>query len=190
MPPTVFEHTVDLLENEQVDLTELVIESLSLVPERWSLDDDGVLAVLVTVDPAQREHLERLIAEERDSADARLRVQQVGIRDEPVLMRFGRCYWQQLDGGRTRHLIHLMTERSKDRNRSSFSLMLQPEVTRLQDAAVIQGRKLDALIAELRDAGVLSEDAVARIRESGASAPSAAYREFDRTQDVESFFKN
>lgn len=161
-----FSHTIQLEEHEQLTLTRVEFGRVSVVPERWDLSGDKpmVLSLLVALDQAQHTELEQAIAEPRTDENQYFAVRQVGIREEPVTMRFGRCYWQPLDDGRTRHLVHLVAEQGDDDSDTPVQLLIhEPDLSRLKERSIAHSQQLDALIQELHTAGVLNDEAIRRI---------------------------
>lgn len=188
---TVFNHTVELEEHEQLTLDRIELPGLSLTPERWSLESGGPaervsLTALVSVNADEHEQLERAIERYTDQeASPYFPVRWVGISDEPVSMRFGRCLWQPKDNGGARHRLVLVTEQGDE---SEPLLLLEPERTRLIQQSVAVKGTLNALIDELERAGTLDDQAIGRIKEKTDHLEWSMTREFDRVGDVEAFF--
>ncbi|MCO1597412.1 hypothetical protein M8C17_19865 [Micromonospora sp. RHAY321] len=200
-----WEHSLTFRQHDAVEVRKLEFADLSLVPEKAKVDrlsllqDEGFMVeALVTVDAEQHGKLTRLITEQYDANDPEtldldkqyLPVRLVGVRDEPLSMRFGgRCPWQSTDNGGARYLLVLVTEEGDPRQRSMVGMGWQPRAEALTRNSVIHEARIDALIAELQRAGVLSAEAVARIAEAAAAKPTPErWREYMRTQYLDDFF--
>lgn len=86
--------------------------SLTLVPERYqeSADSDGVLLIklMVTLTAAEADEIEsRVVKQSSTDPIAYFPVIRHAVQETPINLRFGRCYWQQLEDGRRRYLIFL-----------------------------------------------------------------------------------
>jgi hypothetical protein len=188
-PPGI--QTVDLEEEEQLNLERIDFEGLSLIPDQWSLGqwaEATTLTFLTTVDADTHQRfeqaLERSYTEEEQTY---FPVTWVGIREDPVPMRFGKCLWERGEDGGARHRIVLVSEEGDDQE-GGLSEMFEPERSRLMQQAVIVNVKLDALIEELHQVGVLGDEAIARVTQKVAPLPFVRLRQFDRVDDVDSFF--
>jgi hypothetical protein len=182
----VFHHAFDIVEHEQIELSRVEFEGLVFTPEKWSINggDPLHLEFMVTLDEPQNSEFEKVVVDAHRGGERRaFEVRMVGVRDQPVVMRFGRCYWEVLDDGRVRHAVNLFVP-TEEKPRAS---LFEPEIPRLQELAITQGLKLDALLAELKAAGVLDDGAIGRIAESTQNPPVGAWRVFDRTRDVTRF---
>lgn len=190
-------HDVEIVEHEELDVERVEFEGLSLVPDRWSLGEHGEaysLAFLATMDSGTHGQFEQVLERRQAGPEAEryFTANIVGITVEPVSVRFGQCLWQRLDGGGARHFIVLVSEQGDvtdpDPMSKALTELLEPQRTRLMQQSVIVDMKLDALIEELRRAGVLGEEAVARITQRVDRLPFARMREFERVGDVEFLF--
>jgi hypothetical protein len=182
-------HRVELIEKDQVVLDRLEFQDLSIAPDRWFANADrepAVLSAMFDLESDEHTKLEQVFSAVRNGELQYFPVRQIGIREEAVSMRFGRCYWEALDNGRVRHVVHLVAEDGDDQPGLLFN---EPERTRLIEASIANSRKIEALIQELKAAGFLDDAAVDRIAEFGRQVPHEAQREFDRASNVEDFFR-
>jgi hypothetical protein len=184
-----YQHSITVTEVENLTLLEVSLHGMTFRPEQWKFDD-RLLSVLVTADEERALTIERLIESgSADDGSLYFDVQQVGIRDEPISMRFGRCLWQPLEGGGRRYIINLVTKRGDD-DSGTYLGFSQPEISRLKDAAISQRRKVDALVQELKLAGVLDDAAIGRIEAYARSEEFEDRREFDRCPDIDLYWKD
>lgn len=102
-------------------------------------------------------------------------------------VRFGRCLWQQGESGARQHLlVFVSADGDHDEIRRGVGLN-EPQLTNAERIAV-QGREIaEAIIDELRVADVLSEEALERIRQRGASAWERRFRDFAEARDLSQF---
>lgn len=188
-PPGI--QTIDLEEEEQLNLGQIDFEGLSLIPDQWSFGqwvEATTLTFLTTVDAETHQRFEQALERSYSEEEPRyFPFTWVGIREDPVPMRFGKCLWERRDDGGARHRIVLVTEEGDDQE-GGFSEVFEPERSRLMQQAVIVNVKLDALIEELRQVGVLGNEAIARVTQKVAPLPFVRLREFDRVDDVDPFF--
>lgn len=184
------DYTINLDEHEDLTLTGVEFDELSIVPDRFTFDahDHPVtLTIMITLDHEQNEHFERFLLSSK-TGGGYFPVRQIGVSSEPILMRFGRCYWEPLGEGKTRHVITLVSQTGDvDDGDLGILVVVEPEVSRLKEASIKGGRKVDALIQELHRAGVLSNEAIQRISDFAKNPPAETLREFDRAHNVEAF---
>jgi hypothetical protein len=188
-------HNIELTEMEQLNLERIEFDGLALTPEHWSLQagDNPVLSFLASMNPEEHEQFEAILRRRRQAdtdAEVYFLATLTGITEQPVRMRFGRCLWQNLDAGGARHQIVLVAEEGDVQSKvyPVLSQLFQPAVDRLEEGSLRSKHKQDALMTELQRAGVLDNDAIARINDA-ASAPLSfsEVREFDRALDIDDF---
>ena len=195
-PVTTYTHEVEMSEHEELTLERVAFDGLEITPDRWLLesrDDQDTLTFLASLGPGDSQALERMLEKHRNAEgpEVYFPVSWVGVRDDAVRMRFGRCLWQSLPDGGVRHLVVLVSERGDTANKFAGFNLFQPELTRMMQHTVITRMKLDALIGELHQVGVLPSEAVERLnREAEVPVlPFNLMREFDRATDVDEFFE-
>jgi hypothetical protein len=190
--PVVYTHQVQFQEEEQITLERLEFGEVSLPPVRWTYnvtDDVSLLTVLVDCEPGEHDKLEKFLTAARraDTEDTFFPVRWVGVMEQPISMRFGKCVWQPLEQGRVRHVLNFV--RAGERQEAGlFDTFLQPAFNRVLESSAQSTSKIDALIAELERAGVLDQAAVARIQASAKEPSAAVEREYERTPDAEMYF--
>ena len=121
-------------------------------------------------------------------------VVRTGISEGPIQMRFGRCLWQQTAGGK-RHLITLVSQEGdteETRGGGWIANLHQPQVSRLQDAAVLQDSRFEGLLSELMSAGVLDSESIERIRnpEVDQATLMLRRRQFSRALDLDEYWRD
>jgi hypothetical protein len=191
---TTYHHVVDLKERQELNLTAVEIDDLTLVPERWKFDQHGEdgfsVGLLFTLLPDALSRFEELLENANNASDVTyFPVSLVGIMGESRDMRFGQCLWQKDASGGARYALTLVSEIGDDEADGQVDFvtrLIEPRSTRLVQQSVSLGAKLDALIEELHKSGALSDEAVARIE--NAEGTRASRREFERVGDVEAFF--
>lgn len=188
---------VTFRQDEDVQVERLEFAGISLTPEKAKIrdhDDDGfVLEAMVTVTAAEHEVISNAMdATEKASLGtdgAYLPVRMVGVRDEPIRMRFGRCPWQLTEDGGARYVLVLVTEAGDNVMRRGGVSFGQPRLEALTRNSLVYSAKTDALIAELERAGILSGDAVQRIARAAAAEPTILQRmEYNRTKYLDDFW--
>jgi uncharacterized protein YoaH (UPF0181 family) len=106
-------------------------------------------------------------------------------------MRLGRVVFQLAEqGGGARYRISLVSEEGDAESDASplFPTLLQPAFDTVVRKTHAQEQRVDELIAQLREAGILGDEAIARIATAAAAKPSTARRlEFWRTTRLEIF---
>jgi hypothetical protein len=186
-------HHIELTERQQLSLDRVEFDGLALIPDRSSLSESGdaVVEFLVNMSAEQHQKFETILQQHRGAdVDRYFPVSLVGIAEQPVRMRFGRCLWQDLGDAGVRHLIVLVADEEDEQSQSpGFEQLMRPAQDRLMAGALNMKRRLDALIAELQRANVLDEAAVGRIIDEANRYPtSPEVREFERADDVDEFF--
>ena len=143
----------------------------------------------MSLGPEDHQVLERMLEKRRtaEGPEVYFPVSWTGIRDTPVGMRFGKCLWESRAGGGARHLVVLVSEHGDTAGKLAGLQLFQPELTRMMQHMVITRMKLDALITELHQSGVLPSEAVGRLDREVDVLPFDLMREFERANDVEEF---
>lgn len=188
--------TVALREVEELRAESLEFLGLRLAPLHFeeSADRDGSLVIVAAVAPGaeESETLEHHIVEQwtRNEGEATpyFDLRRVGVQDEPLQVRFGRCLWQKGEGGARRHLlVFVAADGDDDDTRRGFVGINEPRGTNAARAA-LQGREVaEAIIDELGLAGLLSQEAIERIRQRGESAWDKRFRDLNETSDLSLF---
>lgn len=115
--------TVALGEVEEVRAERLEFLGLALAPSHYDERDasrDGVLVIVAEVAPSAEDSraLERHIIEQRLRNEGETNhyfdLRRVGVQDEPLQVRFGRCLWQEGDGRARRHLLVFVAAEGDD----------------------------------------------------------------------------
>lgn len=185
---TTYTHNVQLEKIEDLTLSAVEFGDIHLVPDRWRFDTEGkqlAAVIMATVDSTQNEKLESFLLERPSKAETPyFPVKLIGVGDSARSMRFGQCLWQRMSDGCVRHRLVLVSEEGDED--TGFHGFNEPEVSRLEDAAINTAAKLETLIRELHQAGIIDADSVSRI--DSIEPPKNAYREFDRALDVDTFF--
>jgi hypothetical protein len=186
-------HVAELREVEDLRAERLEMLGLTLVPTRYKeeAEEEQGIIVIAQVEPDSEvdEALEGEIMSQRKE-NMYFDVLRVGVSDAPMRMRFGRCLWQRTEQGRA-HLLRLVSEAGDSEERRHggvFALMHQPELSvTIRKAAVAHGTA-EALIEELVGAGVLSSEAVERIRARAEEARENRDRALDEARDLDRHF--
>jgi hypothetical protein len=195
-PVTTYTHEVEMSEHEELTLERVALDGLEITPDRWSLessDDQDTLTFLASLGPGDHQALERMLEKHRtaEGPEVYFPVTWIGVRDDSVRMRFGRCLWQSLPAGGVRDLVVLVSEQGDTADKFAGYNLFQPALTRMMQHTVITRMKLDALIGELHQVGALPSEALERLnREVDVPVlPFNLMREFDRAWDVDEFFE-
>jgi hypothetical protein len=185
-------HEAELREAETLRPERLEIAGISVVPTKYAekFDSDSSDSALfvyarVDVDPDTDAALERLITSEPE--DAYFDVRRIGISDDPIRMRFGRCLWQSTEEGRA-HLLRLVSEQGDTEQVQRGIRWHEPEMSHLMRKAAVAEEAIEGLLTELEAAGVLTATTTEHIRTRMAEAPKTRDREFDETRDLETYF--
>jgi hypothetical protein len=187
-------HEMELTERQGLTFDRMEFGGLVLTPERWSLGSGGdpALTFLASMSAEQHQQFEQELEKRwtAEGPDVYFPVSMIGLTDQPIRVRFGRCLWQGFEGGGARHRIVLVPEEGDAQGTGIPGLLqlVEPSRSRLIEQSVGAKLKIDAVIEELQRAGVLAGDAIERIQSAADSAPFAAVREYDRVPDVEDFF--
>jgi hypothetical protein len=191
IPPV---HHIELAERAQLNLDRVEFGGLAIIPERWSLEggDSPTLTLSAELSSAENQRFETVLEQcaEGEVADSYFPVTLTGIVDHPIKMRFGKCLWQDLGGGSAKHRIVLVADEGDEPSQSVPGLeqLFQPGMNRIMEGTLRSRRRLDALINELRRAGVLDDETVSRIDSAADVLPFSDAREFDRARNVDDFF--
>lgn len=87
----MYHYNVDLEEQEEITLTGVRIDSMTLVPERWSVDASDALRFLVSLDSADHRSFEQILERylTAQGAERYFPVTLVGASDAAASWRFG-----------------------------------------------------------------------------------------------------
>lgn len=189
--PNVFELTATFREHETFELEALEFEGLRVTPTRAVPHVfDGQLAgitIQIDLDAQQNATFESILERVSAAPEAEryFAVQTTGTITDTRTMRFGQSVWEPREDGAVRHAVHLVLQAAEPERPAPVSLILEPVRSRLVDQALGAKSRMDALLAALREAGVLTQDVIDGINQ--ASPSFADLREFDRTTDAELF---
>jgi hypothetical protein len=179
--------TMELEEVEDVIATAVVIgDSLRLVPERYREEyRNGAVILEMTVATAG----EATIAFE-EAHDGRVEgvyfpVIREGVQDEPLLMRFGHCVWQEREDGSRLHLIILVQDTYDANNNLKLRGFNEPDLSRAKDAIVALQTIVDTLLRTIVDAGLMTSDQASALRRDSKNVSLQQLRQFDRADNIE-----
>ncbi|WP_156887176.1 MULTISPECIES: hypothetical protein [Nocardioides] len=189
--------TVALREVEEVRAERLEFLGLTLTPSHYDERDatgDRTLMIVTEVAPSfeDSETLEHHIIEQRLRNEGETThyfdLRRIGVQDEPLQVRFGRCLWQKGEGGARRHLlVFVAADDDDDETRRGFVGLDEPRSTNAARVA-LQGREIvEAIIDEVALAGILPQEAIERIRQRGESAWDKRFRDLSETSDLSLF---
>ena len=193
-----WEFTAALREVEQVRAENLEFLGLTLAPshydEREAPGEDGFIIVAEVAPSAEdSEALERCIKEQklRNAGETihYFDLQRIGVQDEPLQVRFGRCLWQEGESGVRRHLLVFIAAKGDDEptRRRYIGFVDEPRGTNAARVA-LQGREIaEAIIEEIALANLLTPQALERIRQRGESAWEERFRDLSQTNDLSLF---
>lgn len=191
--------TAVLREVEEVRAERLEFLGLTLLPSHYDereASSDDLLMIVVEVAPSPEDSaaLERHITEQRlrnegETAEY-FALRRVGVQDEPLQVRFGRCLWQKSEGGARRHLlVFVAAEGDEDEEaRRKFVGIDEPRSSNAARLA-LQGREVaEAIIDEMALAELLTPEALDRIRRRGETAWDRRFRDLNETSDLSLFY--
>jgi hypothetical protein len=183
---TLYVHTFELQEREELRIEAVEFGALALTPERWALNEKTPVTFefLATLDADQHQQFEQF---RRQADNSYFPVTWGGTSHHPLSARFGRCLWEAADDGGARNLIMLVGQ-DGDTQQAGLDQLFDPWKWRLIEEAVRVRSGFDALVGELEQAGVLGAEAISRIKDSVANPDEARLREFDRVYKIEDYF--
>jgi hypothetical protein len=174
---------------ERVQLKRLEFVGVSISLDKWVIETESegrvVLECLATTDVATHAKIEAAIVETAAAESPYFSVRFVDVREAPMMMRFGQCVWQEMPDGARYRLVLVSQSGDKVRLRRLFN---DPEVPALMRNSIRHSLTLAALLDELTTAGALTPEARTRIKERAEARPPDAWREYMRTDDIESYF--
>jgi hypothetical protein len=163
-----YEHQVELREAEDLKPTGLEFAGLDLVPDRYleELADDRIMiTTIVSPDENADRALEALVQAHMDKdRPVYFPLRRVGISDDPISVRLGKCLRERPSTGRRHRLIFV--QEGAESPPGTFVLINQPEIYRTEEMAAANRRAIAVLLEELRQAGMLNDGAISRIREA------------------------
>lgn len=189
--------TVALREVEEVRAESLEFLGLTLAPSHYDEHEasgDDTLIIVAEVAPSfeDSEALERHILEQKLRNEGETThyfdLRRIGVQDEPLQVRFGRCLWQKGEGGARRHLlVFVAAEGDDEQTRRGYVGFDEPRGTNAARMA-LQGREIaEAIIEEIALADLLTPGALERIRQRGESAWDKRFRDLSETNDLSLF---
>jgi len=184
---------IELAESENPQAQSLELHDMSLIPLFYEerVTSDGVLLIVIEVEPemADSERIEVLLTAggaSRGKDPVYFPVRRVGVTDEPLSVRWGRCLWQALPDGGRRHSLVLVGE-GGDRDVQLPVMSHDPELGNALRISIRAREYGEALLDELEAAGALSSEAVARVRSRVESAVDRRFRDAVEARDLSEF---
>lgn len=166
--------SAEIREVERLQPERVEVGDLTLQPSRYLERIDGAGIVIEmrapvgqTEEAALREHFRTGGTRHRYMSVVR-----VGVEDRPRSMRFGKTLWHRRNG-QTEVSLVLVEEVVDEQDPSPFTAFLglaEPELTHALDWAATVQAKFDALVVELKAAGVLGAEAEGRLQAAGEDA--------------------
>ncbi|MFJ3891416.1 hypothetical protein [Streptomyces rubrogriseus] len=190
--PDIYTYALEVQEVEELQASTVELGGLALVPIQYmeeSNDEGTIAATFVTeVSGEASDRLEELLSADDEYYDVVRR----GVNDTALRMRFGRCLWQQVDGGVRRHnLVLVADEGQPEGSLPPMAVLNQPQLHRTTEKTVANADALALLLDELLAQGVLSEKAFNMIK--AAATPHALThresREFSRTENLDDYWR-
>jgi hypothetical protein len=190
--PDVYTYALDIQEVEDLQASAVEFGGLVLVPIKYMEESDNegtIVTTLVTeVSGEDSDRLETILCAEDEYYDVVRR----GVSDTALRMRFGRCLWQQIEGGVRRHnLVLVADEGQPEGSAPPMAVLNQPQLHRTTEKAVANADALALLLDELFAQGVLNEAAFSKIK--AAATPHELThresREFSRTEHLDDYWR-
>jgi hypothetical protein len=187
----VHRYRIELEEVEFPQAERVEMLGLSLGPSRYKEEvlDDGVLmiSIIASLDPDEDQVLETALRE-APVEKKYFEVIRVGVSEEPIRVRFGRCLWDRRDPQRL-HLLRLVADEGRpEEDPDGFELLQQPELGRaLEKIAVLEDR-IDLLVRHLVEVGALGKESETALREELPDSWNQHFRDFAGPTDLEVFF--
>lgn len=187
-----YEHHVELREAEILNPTRLEFAGLSLVPDRYGEEIvEGRIMIMTILEPDEEADrtLEAFIRSHMDEAEAAyFPLRRLGISNDEISVRLGNCLRERPSRGQRHRLVFVQS--GDEEPEAVFAQINQPDVARAKEVAAAGHRAISTLVSELRVAGVLSEDAEARIFDALRTDNLRAehMRRFSETDDLDAFF--
>jgi hypothetical protein len=132
----MYRHDVEIRQCEELSADRLDFGGLSLAVDKYEEDaSDGGITVQAIVRTALNEarELEDFLLADRD--EVYFPVVRVGVSDEPIRMRLGKCLWERSDS-EIRHLLTFVSEEGDSEDQQRGLLLLEPERSRLIEQSV------------------------------------------------------
>jgi hypothetical protein len=145
-----------------------------------------MISLIASLDSGEDQVLETALRE--TPGEKYFEVVRVGVSEEPIRVRFGRCLWERRDPQRL-HLLRLVADEGRpEEGPDGFELMKQPQLGRaLEKIAALEDR-IDLLSRHLVEAGSLSKESQIAIKEELPDSWNQHFRDFDGPADLEVFF--
>lgn len=190
-----------LREVEEIHAERLEFLGLTLTPSHYdereaskAAGDDRPLMIVAEVAPSAEdsETLERYFIEEKlgneGEATQYFDLRRIGVQEESLQVRFGRCLWQRGEGGGRRHLLVFVgAEGDDEQTLRGYVGLDEPRASNAARVA-LQGREIaEAIIEEIALGDLLTPEALERIRQRGESAWDKRFRDLSETSDLSQF---
>jgi len=180
-----YRYSVELDEHEDLNLTQLEIDDLIVVPYQFEEKAERggiVIDARARLDAAQYARFMALYGSDNDYWPVVRR----GISDEPRQMRMGwRLRWSKHDDV-VKHDI-LLVERACDEqpDGAGFAMLFEPEMSYSRATLASTTELLDGLMDVLSNKGILTEPECRALREAAEQRTFARRREFFRVSDLD-----
>lgn len=171
-------HLWELEEIEELNVQNLVLADLAVVPYRYEEEfDDRGLHIKANV---------RLTGEEEERLRVLPHYFQVirrGISDEPIEMRFGQLVWSRQEGDDFKMQL-ILVDRAYDEPRP-LPRPFDPELNNVERMLVETNESLRALLFMLEDKGVLAKSEVEKLTQPSDESLKNRYKELFRVRDLD-----
>jgi hypothetical protein len=170
-----------LAEADNLKCELLTIDDLDLTPYFFeeTLQNGGItLTCKVTTSAAIDDRLQALLIAKDD--DGYHQVIRHGIQDTPRRMRFGNCQWSSTDAGFKQHLILVEDAAELHLDYHPFA-----EFGNLYRSGALSMEFVEALVAEMVGAGIISEEILGRARATAEANLPHRLRALSRVEDID-----
>lgn len=172
-------------EGKNVKIKTLRFSGLDLEPYVYEEDaEDGlIIRAKVRIGPAEQDRLFELKREGEFMS-----VERIGVSDEPLRMRLGRCLWSQ-DGDMIKQEVNLVDEVwDKKNDRSSWLARVdEPFRSRTKELVAEKAEQLDRLVGALVKSAVITQDQAREVLNVPEESLWLRDRSFLRVDDLDSF---
>lgn len=193
-----WDFTATLREVEVVHAERLEFLGLALTPAHYDepeITGDESLVIVAEVAPSAEdsEALERHIVEQGLRSEGETTryfgLRRIGVQDEPLQVRFGKCLWQKGENGARRHLLVFVAADSDDeQTRRGHVGFDEPRGSNAARIALQSHELAEAIIEEMALADLLTPEALERIRHRGTLARDKRFRDLSETSDLSRFY--
>jgi len=187
-PDTVYEMTIELLEQENINIDKLIIEDIETEPYEYtekfnSIRNNDYLRIDTKISISNKEDFNKL--KELIFHGDYFTVIRKGINKKSVNMRFGKVIWSQEEN--IKKIDFTLIEKKHDELSESTLGIYQPQIPNIEDNLAYKSKFLEELVELLKNKNLITEDEIDMIEDKVESSLIDEVFEYSQVDDIDNY---